>query len=251
MDRRLGVWLCGLLFVARCGGDAHPSVYDPTAGAGFAGASGTGGTGGGAGFAGVGATGGTGGFAGGGAAAEIDCMSDSECPSNRCVEIVPGGFRTCFAPTPEATACTGNSEDECCASADCAGLHCYSSNSYPVVGPPQPEFNVCERPGCATTADCGQQQACFPAGTLGHPVGQCESALCGTDAECTLFTGGRCLPVQEECWGRFVMLACVYPQDGCRRNADCSNAKPPFTVGMKYCDRGSCTEVLQGTICGG
>jgi hypothetical protein len=90
---------------------------------------------------------------------------------------------------------------------------------------------------------------CFPAGTLGHPIGQCESALCLTDADCVELPDGRCMPVEDGCYGKLVLLACVYPDGGCRTTADCSSDTPPFEVGETYCDSGSCAKVLAGTFC--
>ena len=47
-----------------------------------------------------------------------------------------------------------------------------------------------------------------------------------------------------------VLHFCAYAGLGaCRRNADCSADAPPFTVGEKYCDEGSCLTVLSGTVC--
>jgi len=128
-------------------------------------------------------------------------------------------------------------------------VRCFSSKSYPYVGPPPPEFNVCERPGCKTTAECDPGYACFPADTLGHPIGACEPALCKSDADCTRDSGGRCMPVEDPCWGTLTTLACVYPRGGCRKNSDCSSDEPPFTVGETFCENGDCIDVLQGTIC--
>src|SRR4051794_40752489 len=45
-----------------------------------------------------------------------DCDTDSDCPGSKCVELVPGGFRVCLDPQPEATKCSGSMLDQCCSS---------------------------------------------------------------------------------------------------------------------------------------
>jgi len=56
------------------------------------------------------------------------------------------------------------------------------------------------------------------------------------------------MPVEDGCYGKLVLLACVYP-GGCHFTADCSNDTPPFEAGETHCSGGTCAHIAFGTAC--
>lgn len=165
-----------------------------------------------------GGTGGGGGFGGSG-----DCHGDADCPGGVCVEVTPGGFRVCQTPPMKATVCS-SPLDQCCAAQPCAGSEpCYAGPLVPLCsGAAMESYNQCAADQCAQDADCAQGQFCAQAGTLGVLIRACLPAGCKVDADCAATPGGVCAPVADPCCGFTVGLSCVYPQGGCRSNADCA-----------------------------
>lgn len=210
-----------------CGGNV---MVEQDAGAGGAGGSGGSGAAGGT-TSTTTTTSGLGGTTGsGGGAATGDCSTDADCPGGTCIELAPGGWKTCGHVPDEAKACTSPPPpmpDECCASSDCAGGRCYRSSDVPYCGGmPMPEYNVCIVSGCASDADCihgnPNPYICLPAGAFGQPERTCFTGYCHTNADCSAHPGGRCEPIQNPCCGVPQGLACVYP-GGCRKDSDCAN----------------------------
>jgi hypothetical protein len=82
------------------------------------------------------------------------------------------------------------------------------------------------------------------------PIAYRISAICRSDADCTEYEDGRCVPMLDECGGGYWTFACAYPgRDTCKTNADCSSDTPPFGPGERFCRLGSCTDVVSGTVC--
>lgn len=161
--------------------------------------------------------------AGGGAmSAHGDCASDGDCPGGACVELTPGGFRVCQTPPEKATIC-GSAFDQCCAGMPCPNNEpCYTGPLVPYcAGIPMEPYNQCAVDQCAQDADCASGQICGVAGTLGQLIRACVPAGCKTDADCAAAPGGICAPITEPCCNTFAGLYCVYPDVGCRSNADC------------------------------
>jgi hypothetical protein len=155
-----------------------------------------------------------------------DCDTDADCPQSKCVEVTPGGFRVCLDPPPEATVCM-STEDQCCSSTACkVGSKCYPTSpgcGGPVVLP----HNACLTDQCQTDMDCmaatgDPNQICVQAGVFGKPVRSCVYARCRLDTDCAEEPSGICAPAKDPCCGT-VSMACVYPSNGCRSNADCGN----------------------------
>lgn len=152
-----------------------------------------------------------------------DCTSSADCGGQPCLEVTPGGFRTCFVDL-EATSCTGGA-DACCTSSDCTTGICALLPTKPYCGGIFPGgFNGCVSDECELDGDCGAGGLCLPAGVLQRPVRTCIQADCRTDADCTDAAGGRCVPVTSTCCTGPAALACAYPSDGCRSDADCTGS---------------------------
>lgn len=162
---------------------------------------------------------------GGAPAAHGDCVSDVDCPGGACVELTPGGFRVCQTPPEKATLC-GSAFDQCCAGMPCPDDQpCYAGPLVPYcAGVPMEPYNQCAVDQCAQDADCAQGQICGTAGALGQQIRACVSAGCKVDADCASAPGGVCAPIAEPCCGTLAGLYCVYPNGGCRSNADCDPA---------------------------
>jgi hypothetical protein len=81
----------------------------------------------------------------------------------------------------------------------------------------------CAGDQCATGAECDDvgDGICAPVGTLGRKVRACAPASCLHDTVCNAEAGGICAPVQDACGNAPIGLFCVYPNGGCRSNADC------------------------------
>ncbi len=205
-----------------CGGSSASNGSGGAAGA----TGGSGGTTGGSG----GTTGGSGGVSGSGINSG-DCVKDGDCPNGKCVELVPGGYRVCVVPVPEATACQNQSPgvDECCTSAECAEGKCYAFPAKPSCGGALPvDQNVCASNdfGCDQAGTCPINSdgvgVCMPAGAYGYKVAACLAVGCQRDTDCSAEAGGQCLPIEDPCCGAPNGLYCVYPNDGCHRQADCA-----------------------------
>jgi hypothetical protein len=100
--------------------------------------------------------------------------------------------------------------------------------------------NECAADQCSADKDCGANQICAPAGTLGLRIRACLSAACKTNADCTAAVGGVCAPVQEPCCNTVAGLFCRYPGNGCRKNGDCPS--PQFcdtSSGVAVCATGA------------
>lgn len=154
-----------------------------------------------------------------------DCVSDAECAPGRCVEVTPGGFRTCTVPPVEVTSCPDGRGmfDECCKSSDCRAGKCYAWPLSPYCGGARPiEHNVCGADMCAGDRDCKAMSICVPAGALDRKVRQCMDVSCRLDTDCAAKAGGVCAPVQNPCCAGVAGLYCVYPGGGCRKSSDCA-----------------------------
>lgn len=203
-----------------------------------------------------------------------DCQTSTECmPGGSCVELTPGGFRTCQYPAQANTQCgllgqggmggaggaggggTGGSPavlDECCEEIDdedCGNNElCITTPLYPSCGQQEPPHNVCQdnEHECDNNANCsGGDQGpgfCIPEGTFGSQVRKCIRIACAADSECTAQPGGRCVPVDETCCpGAVRGLYCTYDAGGCRRDSDCSAGNTcQVSGGVASCQPGSC-----------
>ncbi|MFT3766484.1 MAG: hypothetical protein QM820_13370 [Minicystis sp.] len=170
-----------------------------------------------------------------------DCYADADCPSGRCVPVTPGGFLVCATPPVKTSTC-GSDLDQCCADKPCPnGEPCYDGPLVPIcAGVPIQPHNQCAVDQCSQDVDCADGQICAPAGVLGLKIRACVTADCKVDADCNLVPGGMCAPVQEPCCGTSAGLFCVYPNGGCRSNADCPSAQFCQTSGSQAtCQTGS------------
>lgn len=224
---------------------------------------GTGGTGTGSGPSGAitvgqGTTTGTGSNNGGDCNASSDCM-----PGGTCIELTPGGFRTCRYDAVANTQCGlnqggggtggaggaggGGTLDECCEEiddADCGNNDlCITTPLYPVCGNQDPPHNVCQDDyhECNTAADCDSGGFCVPAGTFGSQVRKCIRISCAQDTECTAGANGRCVPVEQQCCPGVIRgLHCTY-DGGCRKDSDCGGGNLCQVMGgVASCQPGSC-----------
>jgi hypothetical protein len=155
-----------------------------------------------------------------------DCLTASDCGGDPCVELIPGGYRVCVAPVPEATTCS-TPAGACCKSTDCP-----SQGQGPgkcILGPVEPACggpvvvptNVCAADACTSASDCtGANPICVPAGALDRKAARCLTGGCRFDRDCTAEPGGICVPVANPCCDAVLGLFCVYA-DGCRSNANC------------------------------
>lgn len=162
-----------------------------------------------------------------------DCVADSDCPGGACVEVTPGGFWVCAIPPIESTTC-GSTLDQCCAGMPCPNDEvCVAGPLVPIcVGVVMEPHNLCAVDQCSVDADCGPTQVCAPKGALGLQIRACVNAGCKVDADCGDKPGGICAPVQNSCCGSLAGLFCVYPENGCRTDADCP---PDSTHPSRYC----------------
>jgi hypothetical protein len=168
----------------------------------------------------------TGAGGGGGGRNSGDCNTDADCSGGTCVELTPGGFRTCEHTPQEATTCMPPDMDQCCDSAQCPmGGKCFYVHGS-CGGPAMVPGNQCENDQCHTDADCLPEDPsavgiCAPAGTFGFDVRTCLVGSCKLDRDCKAEAGGKCEPIADPCCGAYARgLFCVYP-DGCRTNNDC------------------------------
>ncbi|MBI4706119.1 MAG: hypothetical protein HY744_33915 [Deltaproteobacteria bacterium] len=162
-----------------------------------------------------------------------DCKDKSDCQAPElevdCVELTKCGFRVCTKPWPEAKACSGSPQDQCCISKDCTkeaklGAKCFKGTPEPQCCGEEVAVNYCVADACTKDADCdssGSPQACVPGGTMGRPMATCVDAPCKLDSDCKVEKGGICAPVTKTTCDRPAGLFCVYPSDGCRSDADC------------------------------
>lgn len=202
-----------------------------------------------------------------------DCQSSMECMGGgTCVELTPGGFRTCQYPAQPNTQCglgqggmsgtggggggTGGAApvlDECCENVedvnDCGDNElCITTPLYPSCGQQEPPHNICQNDGheCDNNANCSNNDQgpgfCIPEGTFGSQVRKCIRISCATDSECTAQPGGRCVPVDETCCpGAVRGLYCTYDAGGCRKDADCGAGNTcQVSAGVASCQPGSC-----------
>jgi hypothetical protein len=198
-----------------------------------------------------------------------DCSTNTECaPNGTCVELTPGGFRTCQTPPTPSTQCDipsqggggggtggdgsggGGPLDECCNNG-VEELGCDGDDlcvRTPLVvqcgAPEEPPHNVCIEgdEGCNSNAECANQGApgfCLPPGTFGNIARACVRLSCAVDSECTAQAGGRCVPVEEPCCGAIRGLFCTYEGSGCRSNADCPGGWCDVNGGVAACVSGS------------
>jgi hypothetical protein len=228
LGRSVGALAAGLFgaclaATAGCGADVSTTPGGGGSGATSSGAGASGAAGSGAGTAGSSTSTGSGGANSG------DCEDDGDCPGGHCVEVTPGGFRTCAQTPPEATQChSPPAMDQCCSSAECAKGKCFEA---PLgCGGPQPiPSNACLEDACASDAACAIDSppphvgVCVHAGVFGVPVDTCMTFGCRLDSDCQAEPGGLCEPITDPCCGRPLGLYCVYPQGGCRSNADCAS----------------------------
>jgi hypothetical protein len=242
-------WAMAALFgavsvLAACGSDVE--TIGPGGGTGGTGASGAhGGSGGGTGGTGnIGAGGDAGGphaGAGGGVLPTGDCNGPEDCGGNPCVEITPGGWRSCTDTVLEATSCT-TPQDECCTTADCAHGLCLQAPLVPYCGGPQPlEYNACATDECQDDSPCsgpGYDGVCLPAPMLGRKIRACMTVSCRVNADCTTEPGGICAPVDDPCCGQVSGLYCVYPSNGCRPNAVCRGGFCQRAAAGAHCEPG-------------
>ena len=82
-------------------------------------------------------------------------------------------------------------------------------------------YNQCAVDQCSQDADCAPGQICGLSGALGVEIRACLTATCKVDGDCADMPGGTCAPVREPCCGTTAGLYCVYPNGGCRSDADC------------------------------
>ncbi len=155
-----------------------------------------------------------------------DCLTFADCGGDQCVELIPGGYRVCVAPVPEATTCSSPT-GQCCKSADCTQG---PGTAKCILGPIEPSCggvvvvptNVCATDACMSASDCmGTNPICVPAGALDRKAARCISGGCRFDHDCTAEPGGICVPVANPCCDTVLGLFCVY-RDGCRSNANCA-----------------------------
>jgi hypothetical protein len=139
-----------------------------------------------------------------------------------CVEVTPGGYRVCAVKVPEVNGCTVGVSG-CCSSSECqGGRKCYASPLAPnCSGAVIIDNNVCASDTCTSDSACGANGICAPAGTFMRKVAMCVPAACRHDTDCTGAPGGICAPVSGGCCDIPYGLYCVYPNKGCRSNADC------------------------------
>ena len=235
---------CGQSFSSGSGGAAGAG----TGGSGNTGLHGgdNGGTGGtqntgaqgGTGGNGTGAQGGT----GGGILPTGDCNGPEDCGGHPCLEITPGGWRSCTFTPPEATTCSEPPLDECCNSAECAYGKCLPAPVVPSCGGAQPlVYNVCATDQCQDDSPCssaGYDGVCLPAPMLGRDVRACMPVDCRVNADCTVEPGGYCAPVEDPCCGDAAGLFCVYPSNGCRTSAACPNGYCQPAAEGAHCEPG-------------
>ena len=169
---------------------------------------------------------GTGGIVGNGGTASRqsgDCtIGMDDCHNGTtCVEVTPGGYRVCAVKYPEANGCSP--AGGCCQSSDCpGGATCFPSPIAPSCsGVVIIDGNVCASDQCSSDSACGSAAICAPAGTFMRKVRMCVQAACRRDTDCTMAPGGICAPVSGGCCDIPYGLYCVYPNKGCRSNADC------------------------------
>jgi hypothetical protein len=153
-----------------------------------------------------------------------DCNSDAGCPNGKCIELSPGGFRTCQVEVPLATKC--GLADACCPNDPmkaCAAGRCVAGPVGPSCGLVQAIRNFCSVPQCTTSASCKDNGTCAQAGSLDRKEAMCLPGSCRLDKECNAAKGGKCQPVTLPCCSGVSGLYCVYPTVGCRSNNDCAN----------------------------
>ncbi|MFO0761859.1 MAG: hypothetical protein U0359_35790 [Byssovorax sp.] len=187
-------------------------------------------------------TGGTVGGTGGGPSLGDDCAAAGDCGGSPCVEVTPGGFRTCQHAIPEIETCAGGLGG-CCKTADCpmgSGQKCFPPYAYcgGILGPQ----NECLADACQVDADCPADPAaiCLATGLLAHAVNTCLPAGCRVDGDCTEEPKGRCVPVDDPCCGSAVGgLYCAYPGTGCRHKSDCPKGHCAHDEHRAFCVEGS------------
>lgn len=221
---------CGLVLLLGCGDDSAtvggsgggsaggPSGGSPSGGSPSGGSPSGGSPSGGNGGETVGGSGGAGGADVGG-----DCETNADCPPDgSCIELSPGSYRVCQYPIVEATSCPSKL-DICCSSLDCEGVGA-SCLLTPITafcaGIKQQPHNECASDQCVSDDDCGQDQICAPAGTLGNQIRVCLTATC--EGQCA--GGVPCAVIRNPCCGAALGLFCA---PGCLTDADCPDG---------YCD---------------
>jgi hypothetical protein len=124
-------------------------------------------------------------------------------------------------------------------SAECSAGACYESIFYPTGpcgGGGGDAINRCLMDECATDAQCAANEVCVSGAKL-EALKACVPVSCRTSADCGAAPGGSCIWIAGGCCGgvgsgfdvRAPTLACVYPSDWCRSDADCA-APTPFCV---------------------
>ena len=247
----------GASVLAGCDSDVETVGGAGTGGSGATGAhggtGGTGNTGNTGGTGGAGNTGNVGGIGGSGANGGIggaggailptgDCDGPEDCDGSPCVEITPGGWRSCTFTPPEATTCTNPQFDECCNTGECLQGTCLLAPLVPYCGGPQPlEYNMCGTDQCQSDTICmggGYDGVCLPAPMLGRQVRACMSVSCRVNADCTAEGGGYCAPIDDPCCNDAAGLYCVYPSNGCRSSADCPSGYCQPSAEGTHCEPG-------------
>jgi len=155
-----------------------------------------------------------------------DCDTDADCAGAKCAEVTPSGFRVCAPPVLEAMGCK-SPLDRCCSTDDClGGTKCFAKLAY--CETQGQYYNVCQGDECQTDKDCefdGSGKICVPAGVLKNGASFCMDFRCTTDSNCREEAGGKCAPIFDGRLGTYISLACIYPSDGCRSEADCLAAQ--------------------------
>jgi hypothetical protein len=170
-----------------------------------------------------------------------------DCNGAECLELSPGGYRTCDSAPPETGACDPSHQvaDDCCTSADCEEGGCYLFTDLPYCGGPMPaEYNTCVADYCTSDAECTGAgtvpSVCAPRGAFGNPMRACVVAFCLSHGDCTAAPGGSCEAIDNSCCPGPMGIGCVYP-GGCRMDTDCgdgNHCELDYETGTGTCREG-------------
>jgi hypothetical protein len=184
---------------------------------------------------------------GGIAAGEDAGGSPIDAPPSSCTPAVGCGTGVCWLHPSGAYACVPapaegdiprdpcSTNRLCCTmNAQCTdrpGGRCVSSSYQFCGGAPPPPGNRCLYDDCSADGDCRERShgTCLPLG-LGYVFRTCAYGSCRTSADCTRAAGGECTIYWAGC-GAGGQLYCRYPNDVCRKAADCPK-KPSDPYGQ-------------------